>query len=123
MEKENVNNKDFSLYNKILDFDNYTNKYVINNISAVHRDIRIHFLDETFSLSKNMFYATYNKGSIRMKYLTELQVNISLLDMMLFKLRNFSTMKKHHIDVSISELSDIKNIVYGWKFNEEKEKK
>ena len=116
----NTSSKDFSLYNKVVDLDNYINRYIANNISSVHRDIRIHLLDEIYNLSKNIFYALYNKGNIRMKYLIELQVNISLIDMFLLKLRNLNTVKKSYIDVSISKLSDIKNIIYGWKFNEEK---
>lgn len=116
----NTSSKDFSLYNKVVDLDNYINRYIANNISSVRRDIRIHLLDEIYNLSKNIFYVLYNKGNIRMKYLIELQVNISLIDMFLLKLRNLNTVKKSYIDVSISKLSDIKNIIYGWKFNEEK---
>ena len=50
---------------------------MINEIPENKRNLRIHFQDE---MSKNMFYATYNKGNIRMKYLVELQVNVSMRD-------------------------------------------
>lgn len=120
MEKNDVSSfQNFSLYGKILDFNNYINRFVINCIPEVHRNLRIHFLDEAFMLTKNMFYATYNKGNIRMKYLIELQVNISLIDMMLLQMKEFRNIKKAKLDTSISKLSDIKNIIYGWKFNEE----
>ena len=112
----------YSLYNKILDFQNYVEKYIDNNIPAVHRNLKIHFQDECYNLSKNMFYATYNKGNIRIKYLVELQVNISLLDMLLNKLREMKEIKTQKINSAISKLGDIKNIIYGWKFNEEKSK-
>ena len=74
-------------------------------------------------LSKNMFYATYNKGSVRMKYLIEMQVNISLMDMMMNEIRTFSKVPKNNVDSAIKKLSNIKNIVYAWKLNEESKKK
>lgn len=115
-----MNNQNYSLYNKIADFLNYTEKYIINDIPSVHRNIRIKLLDEIYMLPKNMFYASYNKGNIRMKYLIELQVTISLIDMLLYRLRKIEKIKKHNLDVAVSKLGNIKNIVYGWKFKEEK---
>ena len=115
-----MNNQNYSLYNKIADFQDYTEKYIVNNIPSVHRNIRIKLLDEIYMLPKNMFYASYNKGNIRMKYLTELQVTISLIDMLLYRLRKIEKIKKHNLDVAISKLGNVKNIVYGWKFKEEK---
>lgn len=117
-----MKDKKYSLYNKILELDDYTTRYIVVSIPKVYNNIRIHFQDEMYNLKKNMFYAVYNKGNIRMKYLVELQVNISLIDMMLNQLRMYDIIKKHNIDVAISKLSDIKNIIYGWKFNEEKSK-
>lgn len=119
---DKVNNNRFSLYTKINKFTIYSRKYIINLIPKVHTDIKIHYTDELYNLSKNMFYSTYNKGNIRMKYLIELQVNISLLNMLLNILKSDKIIKNHNIDVAISSLSDIKNIIYGWKFNEEKTK-
>lgn len=112
----------YSLYNKIVDFQNYVEKNIDNNISAVHRNLKIHFQDECYNLSKNMLYATYNKGNIRIKYLVELQVNISLLDMLLNKFKEMKEIKATKVNSAISKLGDIKNIIYGWKFNEEKSK-
>lgn len=124
MQRNNISNEpNFGLYNKILDFNNYVDQYIMNGIPEVHRNLRIHFQDESFMLTKNMFYATYNKGNIRMKYLIELQVNISLIDMMLLEMRKFKNIKKSRLDAAISKLSDIKNIIYGWKFNEENKAK
>lgn len=124
MQRNNISNEpNFGLYNKILDFNNYVDQYIMNGIPEVHRNLRIHFQDESFMLTKNMFYATYNKGNIRMKYLIELQVNISLIDMMLLEMKKFKNIKKSRLDAAISKLSDIKNIIYGWKFNEENKAK
>jgi hypothetical protein len=122
MTNNNSRDNSFTIYNKILDFTNYTELYIINNIPAIKRDLRIHFLDESYMLSKNMFYAIYSKGNIRMKYLIELQVTISLIDMMLVKMTNISNIPNKHINSATSKLGDIKNLVYAWKLNEEKSK-
>lgn len=92
-------------------------------IPNVRRDLRIHLLDEVYMLSKNMFYATYNKGNIRIKYLIEMQVNISLIDMMSSEIMSLNCVKKSYVDTSIRKLSSIKNIIYAWKFNEEEKRK
>ena len=70
-------------------------------IPNVRRDLRIHLLDEVYMLSKNMFYATYNKGNIRIKYLIEMQVNISLIDMMSSEIMSLNCVKKSYVDTSI----------------------
>lgn len=68
-------------YNKILDYGSYVKRYVVIAIPSVSRDLRIHFLDEVYMLTKNIFYDTYNKGSIRMKYLIEKsKTKIKVLD-------------------------------------------
>lgn len=114
---------DFTIYNKIIDYNKYIKQYITVSIPSNQRDLRIHFLDEAYLLSKNMFSAIYNKGNIRMKHIIEMQINISLLDMMTNDLRMQKCISKNHIDSSIKKLSDIKNIVYAWKINEENQKK
>lgn len=116
-------NHEFTIYNKILDYKNYVEKYIICNIPRNNRNIRIHFLDEVYNLSKNMFYAVYNKGNIRIKYLVEMQVNISLLDMLTSELKIFPKIPNKKLNSATEKLSDIKNIVYAWKLNEESKKK
>lgn len=123
MKNETTEKKQFSLYSKVLDFNQYIRSYIIHTIPSIHRDIKIHLQDECYTLAKNIFYATYNKGNIRMKYLVELRVNLSLIDMLLTEIDNLGCLKKRHLNVSISKLSDIKNIIYGWIINEEEKKK
>ena len=122
MSTKNPNESDYSIYNKILDYTTYVKTYITSAIPSNNRDIRIHLLDEIYLLTKNMFYATYTKGNIRSKYLVDIQVNISLIDMMTNELRNIKSIQKKHLDVSINKLSSIKNIIYAWKFNEESKK-
>lgn len=121
-ENKKLDDKKFSLYDKILKLITYSRKYILCSIPKTHNDLRINLTDNLYSLANNMFYSTYNKGNIRIKYLTELQVNISMIDMILNILFKEKIIKSHNIEVVLSELSYIKNIVYGWKANEEKTK-
>ena len=79
--RKDENQHEFTIYNKITDYNLYLKTYLMSDIPANSRDLRIHMLDEAYNLAKNMFSAIYNKGNIRMKYLIEMQINISLLDM------------------------------------------
>ena len=112
--------KKFKLYNYILDFDNYTRNYVVNNIPSVYRDIRIHLLDEIYNLEKSIIYAINTKGNIRIKHLIDSKVSISLIDMLLLKIRNIKCLKSSKLDTTVDKLTNVKNIVYGWIVNEEK---
>ena len=113
----------FTIYDKILDFNSYIRKYIVVNIPSVNRDLRIHLLDECYNLLKDMFSAIYNKGNIRMKYLIEMKVTVSLIDMLLTEIGNLKCQKNKYITTSISKLEDIKNIIYGWIINEESKTK
>ncbi|MBQ8892410.1 MAG: hypothetical protein IJ068_06085 [Bacilli bacterium] len=112
--------KNFKLYSYILDFDDYTRKYVVNNIPSVDRDIRIHLLDEIYNLEKSIIYAINTKGNIRIKHLIDSKVSISLIDMLFLKIRDIKCLKSSKLNTSIDKLTNVKNIVYGWIVNEEK---
>ena len=43
-------NSDFNLYNEVIKYERYIRKYVSNEIPAVHRDLRIHLMDECYYL-------------------------------------------------------------------------
>ena len=113
----------YKLYNKIIFFTKYSRSYILTTIPKIHNDIKIHYADELYELTKNMFYATYNKGNIRMKYLVESQVNLGMLDFLLTQIKELNCVKTKNINNAISLLTEIKNIIYGWKFNEEEKKK
>ena len=115
---DKINKSKYSLNNKVKRLIIYSRNNIINSIPKVHTDIRIKYTDELYALSKNILYASYNKGNIRMKYLIEIQTNISFLDMLLDILNTCNIIKKHNIEVTINHLTDIKNIIYGWKYND-----
>lgn len=116
-------NSGYRLYNKIIFFTTYSRSYILSSIPKIHHDIKIHYADELYYLTKNMLYATYNKGNIRMKYLVELQVNLSMIDFLLIQLKDLNCIKNKNVNSAINLLTEIKNIIYGWKFNEEEKKK
>lgn len=115
--------QEFTLYNKIRDFNSYIRLNIANDIPSVHRDIRIHLLDECYNLISLLFCAVYNKGNIRLKYLNDMRVKISLIDFLISEMQDNKIIKNKTLNVAISKLATIKNIVYGWVLNEEKEKK
>jgi len=78
-EKE-TDNQGFALYNKIRDFNTYVRINTANSIPSVYRDIRIHLLDECYNSASLLFGAIYNKGNIRMKYLNDMRIKLSLID-------------------------------------------
>lgn len=55
MVSNDINRQDFTIYNKILDYSSYVKQYVVVCIPNNHRNIRIHFLDELYMLSKICF--------------------------------------------------------------------
>ena len=72
--------KDFILLKKISIFNEYVDEYIVSLIPNVHRNVRIHLLDEIYNLQKYLYEAIYNKGNIRSKYINEMIVSISLID-------------------------------------------
>ena len=122
--KENVQKEqDFTIYNKIKDFNCYVRTNVANSIPSIYRDMRIHLLDECYNLISLLFGAIYSKGNIRLKYLNDIKVKLSLIDYLFSGFRDNRIIKDKTLNVAISKLATIKNIIYGWIINEEKGKK
>ncbi len=116
------NKQDFTIYNKIRDFNSYVRINIASSIPSVYRDIRIHLLDECYSLASFLFGATYNKGNIRLKYLNDTRIKLSLIDLLFSEIQEYKIIKVKILNVAISNLATIKNMVYGWVINEEKSK-
>ena len=115
-------NNDFDLIPKVLNYSKYVRSYIAFSIPNVHRDIRIHLLDECYNLVRYLYEAVYNKGSIRIKYINELLVTLSMLDYLTDYLKNMN-IERRHLKASIYKLTEIKNRLYGWKRYCENEKK
>ena len=113
-------NKNYSIYNNIMTFTKYSRTYILTSIPKIHNDIKIHYADEMYNLCKNMMEATYKEGNLRIKYIQEMQVNLSMLDFLLLQLKNLRVIKTKTINNTCNLLFEIRNRVYGWKFNEEK---
>ncbi len=110
-------NSEFKMYNKVAEFNRYVRNTITNFIPSVHRDIRIHLLDENYSLLHNLLSASYNKGNIRIKYINEMIVNISMIDYLLGEVLELSENNSKKILRAIRMLSEIKNMIYSWKNN------
>ena len=120
--KQSRNDPKYRLLDMIIDFRSYSREYVINNIPNIHRDIRIHFLDESYHLARNSVAAAQTTGNIRRKYIIEMCVCISMLNTLIGELRDIGTVSDRRIDVIIGKLSIIKDCVYGWRKHEETKK-
>ena len=110
-------NSEFKLYNKVVDFNRYVRTIIITFIPSVHRDIRIHLLDENYSLMRSLLSASFNRGNIRTKYINEIIVNVSMIDYLLGEILALSSDNAKKILRGISMLSEIKNMIYAWKNN------
>lgn len=110
----------FKLMDKIKSYDLYIRTYVINCIPKIHNDLRIHIFDELYELVKNVKLSSITKGNIQIKHLTNVLVNISILDYLSDMLLELNLSNKDKIIRSLSKLADIKNISYSWfnKLNE-----
>lgn len=115
--------RDFRLYIAVINYDKYIRKYIASNIPAVHRDLKIHLLDEIYNLKRQLLEAQYNKGNIRVKYIVELLVTISMLDIILTDISELCPSIKKHLNVAIEQLTRIKNMTYAWRKNPEPDEK
>ncbi len=106
---------DFNLYNEVVKYEKYIRKYVSNEIPAVHRDLRIHLMDECYNLIRYLLEAQYNKGNIRLKYINEMIVTISMIDVITNNLYELLPKRRKYLENSMFFLTNIKNMTYAWK--------
>ena len=112
--------QEFKLYTKLNNLNSYILQYVASNIPNVYRHMRINLLNELYGLIREMYQASYTKGNVRMKNLIDMMVSISMIDMLLHDLVILCPSNKKHLTVAVSFLTEVKNITYSWKTNEEK---
>ena len=108
----------FKIYSSALNFDKYIRKNLVYEISKIDRDIRIHLLDESYYMLKNLNKAIYNKGNVRIKYLVDLIVNITMLDYLLGYLKD-KNINHNHLLSAINKLTNLKNMIFSWRNTEE----
>ena len=108
-------NNEFKLYNKVINYNRYIRKYVVNNIPNIHRDLRIHMLDENYNMIKCLYKSEYSKGNIRIKNITDMYITICILDFITSELMEIDCKNKKHLIKSVELLTEIKNMTYAWK--------
>lgn len=116
-------NSDFTLYTEVINYGNYVRRYALNSITAVHRDLKIHLLDEIYNLKRYLIEAQYTKGNIRVKNITEMIVTISMLDILTTEIMEFCPNSKKYMTNSIKMLYKIKNMTIAWRNNPEPNEK
>jgi len=108
-------NKEFKIYTEILNYSRYIRKYVLSTIPSVHRDLRIHLMDEIYSLERNLVLAENTRGNIRMKHIVEMLTNEKMLDLITSDILEFCPNSKKYMNKSIHYLTNIRNMTYAWK--------
>ena len=108
---------------KILDLANeleeYVRLHIANTIPNIHRDLRIHLLDECYELERAIIWASHTRGNIRRKWLCELHVRLSLIDNSLQKLHKIQHVDARRLEICGKKLSELKTIAYAWSENEQ----
>ena len=114
--KEIDKNQDtyFHLRREIRKYMSYVKRYVSSEIPSIHRDVKIHLLDENYNLYRELNSATFTIGNIRNKHVSEMIISITMIDYLLGYLLDVAK-KKGHIKIAIGMLTDIKNMTFGWK--------
>ena len=105
--------KEFRLYNEVISFSKYIRRYVIGDITSIHRDLRIHLLDEIYNLKRDLISAINNKGNIRSKNINDMLISIAMIDIIIDEIRDYN--KSKHIDKSIGMITNIKGMILGWR--------
>lgn len=109
------NSSEFQLYTQVVNYASYVRKNLCVNIPKIHSDIRIHLQDESYNLVRTLYEAEFTKGNVRLKNITNLLVNISMLDFLTSELQGLECISKKNIEISLRMLTHIKNMTYAWK--------
>lgn len=101
---------DFKLLNKSKFFLKYIESYILINIPKVHSSYRKGLEDNAISLNYNIIKANINNGSIRSKYLKEVLVNISMIDLYLDLLLDINIISRKKFMTVIKLLNEIRKM-------------
>jgi len=107
--------KEFNLNLDVNKFEYHVRKDLVNNVPAIHRDVRNKVLDEAYYLLCSIYQATYNKGNIRSKYLNDSLVHICILDHYFKTLVELKCVNMKKYDSLVRDLNNIRSRIYGWK--------
>lgn len=112
-------NSNFTLYSEVIKYERYVRQYVVGQIASVHRDLRIHLLDEIYKLERYLMEAQFTRGNIRIKNITEMIVTISMIDILCSEIVEFCPKSKKYMTKSFEMLTKIKNMTFAWRNNPE----
>lgn len=101
-------NSNFTLYSEVIKYERYVRQYVVGQIASVHRDLRIHLLDEIYKLERYLMEAQFTRGNIRIKNITEMIVTISMIDILCSEIVEFCPKSKKYMTKSFEMLTKIK---------------
>ena len=120
---DNKYSNTFRLADKAYALDNYVRNQIANHIPNMHRDIRIHLLEEMYKIAQEIYAASFTVGNVRRKHLTELKIHLTLTDMLLRQIYDLRCVKSAKLEHVAALLLEIKTITYGWAHREEATRK
>jgi len=115
---ENLNeneNKNFDLALTVNKFEYHLRNQLLDNVPKNHKDVRVKILDDAYMLLSDIYFAIYNKGNIRSKYLCDALVHICLIDHFLKTLLELKCVNIKKYENIARELSQIRSRIFGWK--------
>lgn len=91
----------------------YLDKYVFSSYPKNETSIKIRLNDEMYKLIENTIRVNLNKGNVRAKYLTEVKLNIMMIDFYLNVTFDKEIIIKKRFLSCIRMLTEIRNIIYS----------
>ena len=118
MERKVYDTEEFYIRSKMIELDKYIRKFLVNSIPSNNRDLRIHLLDELYSMIKNLHYAIANNKNIRIKSITDTLISISMIDYIFESLNKCDSVNQLHLRKATEKLLDLRNMIKSWKNKE-----
>lgn len=98
----------FRILDMANDLEEYIRLHIANTIPNIHRDLRIHILNECYELECAIVRSGRTRGNIRQKWLVEITVLLTLIDNSLQKLHRIQNVDARRLEVCARMLADLK---------------
>ncbi len=115
-----IDNRKYSLLNNVQNFVKYIGGVISPKIPANKRDLRIRLMDDVYELLSLTYLSFYHSGKERIKYLIDIKAKVSMLEFLFGLLKDYNIINNKVFEKSISDITMIRNFVYGWGISEEK---
>lgn len=117
----NENKEEFKIITKIKYLIEYSDTYILCSFPKTEMTLKIKYEDNLYNLLENTYRANINRGSIRIKYIKELLVNIYLIDYYIGRIKDKKIIKTNRYSSVLNCTNEIFKMLNGWlKYEETK---